>query len=103
MDPLILTNGGRGVRMECTDTSQRAVPLGDGDSFCVTNPSNVTIYLEIGDATVTATTAGYPILKGTKEDNLPLDSKTDYYDDLHFAAVCESGQTGALIVHRVFR
>lgn len=103
MDPLKLTNNGLGVRLSCTDVSSRVAIPGNGDSLCVTNPGNTTIYMGLGGSTFEATTAGYPILPGTKEDNLLLDVDADWYHAPYIAGICESGVTGTLIVQRVFR
>jgi hypothetical protein len=111
MDPAILSNNGIGVRLTPSGTTSTAAvavsPVGTGDSLIVTNPSSCTIYLVIGGSTIQApvpgTTAGYPILAGTKEDEIVLDKDAAYYQRPYVACNCEDGDEGILIVHRVSR
>jgi len=108
MNPVFLSDGGLGVRIAATGTSQAVLLVGDGDSVLLTNPGSTTVYIRLGRSDVVATTACYPILPDTKEDEIMLKG-ADGGAGLRFqggtwiAAICESGQTGTLVAHRVSR
>lgn len=108
MNPVFLSDGGLGVRIDATDTSQRALLTGDGDSVLATNPGDRTVYIRIGGDTVQSTNACYPILPGTKEDEIMLKGADGGQGlrspgGIWFAAICDAGQTGTVILHRVSR
>lgn len=105
MDPLILSNNGKGLRMSCTAVSTRAALVGTGDSLCITNPNDFNIYVVLGTSTIEADLTGYLILPGTKEDEIVLDPQkhAEFYSAPYIAAICESGYAGPLLVHRVSR
>ena len=68
--PFETTNGGMGVVLSCTTssgTSSRTALVGTGSVVMITNVSDVVAYIALGDSSVTATTAYFPILPGTKE------------------------------------
>lgn len=97
---------GVGVRFAATDVSGRAALAGTGDGLLVTNPGTNTVYFVLGDASVVAptpgATAGVPVLPGTSA-RYALDPHAAYYGEVHAAAICNYGQTGELIIHRVSR
>ncbi len=105
MDPLILSNNGKGLRMSCTAVSSRAALIGTGDSLCLTNPNSFNIYVALGTSTIEADLTGYLILPGTKEDEIVLDAvkHAEFYAAPYIAAICDSGYAGPLLVHRVSR
>lgn len=110
MNPVFLSNGGIGIRLEPGDTSVRKQIVGDGDSLLFSNPNplGTTVYIAIGDANVVATTAGYPILVGSKEDEVMLTAPGGgpgfkLPGGTWVAAICETGESGAITVHRVSR
>lgn len=109
MDPLQPNNNGTGVALACTDASgsTRVALTGEGDSLMVTNVGSSTGYLAIGDSTVTAlapgSTASYPVLPGTKEDQLLIEPTASYAKAPYVAGVCKSGETTTLVIHRVSR
>lgn len=105
MDPIILSNNGKGLRMSCTAVSTRAALVGTGDSLCITNPNRFNIYVTIGSSTIEADLTGYLILPATKEDSIVLDPEKHaaFYFAPYIAAICESGYAGSLLVHRVSR
>lgn len=108
MNPVFLSEGGLGVRIEATDVSQSTQLVGDGDSLVLTNPGDTTVYIRIGRETVEATLACYPMFGGDKEDEIMLRGP-DGGAGLRFpggtwiAAVCAAGQTGAIVANRVSR
>lgn len=68
--PFETPNGGLGIVLSCTTssgTSSRTALVGSGSVVMVTNVSDVVAYVALGDSSVTATTAYFPILPGTKE------------------------------------
>ena len=105
MTPIILSNNGKGLRMNCTAVSSRAALVGTGDSLVITNPNTFNIYVALGGLTIEADLTGYLILPGTKEDNIVLDPEKHaaFYAAPYIAAICESGLSGYLSVHRVSR
>ena len=105
MNPVILSNNGKGLRLACTPTSARARLVGTGDSLVLTNPGSTDAYAVLGPSTVEADLTGYQILPGTKEDNIVLDPEVhaEFWADPWIAVICESGQTATLLVHRVSR
>lgn len=106
LTPIYLSNNGTGVALACTSASggTRVALVGEGDSMVVTNVGSFVGYLALGDATgPAATTACYPILPGTKEDQLILDRTKSYGRVPYVAGVCKSGETTTLVVHLVQR
>ncbi len=109
LTPIILSNNGTGVAIACTDSSgsTRVALLGDGDAFVVTNVGTFIGYLAIGGSTVTAvapgSTASYPILVGTKEDQIATKLTESLVPVTHAAGICNAGENTILIVHRVQR
>tara|TARA_R110000868_G_scaffold411706_1_gene707763 strand:- start:6450 stop:6773 length:324 start_codon:yes stop_codon:yes gene_type:complete len=103
--PLILTNNGKGLRMSCAAVSSRAALVGTGDSLCISNLNGFAIYVVLGGSTIEADLTGFPILPGTKEDNIVLDAEKHaaFYANPYIAVICESGLSGYLSVHRVSR
>lgn len=99
MNPIFLPNGGLGVRIDATGTSQRAQLIGDGDSIVATNIGSAPVFIRFGGSDVVATTACYPILPGDKEPDIMLKGASGSY----VAAICESGQTATILIHRVAR
>lgn len=105
MDPVILSNNGKGLRLSVIETSSRGALVGTGDSLVITNPNDFNIYVALGGSTVEADLTGYLILPGDKEDSIVLDPEKhrDFYAAPWIAAICESGYSGPLLVHRVSR
>lgn len=105
MSPIILSNGGKGLRMSCSAVSSRAALVGTGDSLCITNPNAFEIHMVLGDSSVEADLTGFPILPLTKEDNIVLDPEKHaaFYASPYIAVICQSGFAGPLLVHRVSR
>ena len=99
MNPVFLPNGGLGVRIDANDTSQRAQLIGDGDSIVATVIGSVPVYVRFGRSDVVATTACYPILYGTKEDEIMLKGASGDW----VAAVCDAGESATIVIHRVSR
>ena len=105
MYPIILTNNGKGLRMNCTPTSSRAALVGTGDSLCITNPNRFDVYVAIGGPAIEADLTGYLLLPQTKEDGIVLDAEKHaaFYAAPYIAVICNSGFAGPLLVHRVSR
>lgn len=106
MDPLILSNNGKGVRLTVTSTSSRARIVGKGDSLVLSNPYQVPIYVAIGGSTIEADLTCFQIPPGEQQDGIVLDPKihADFYNDPWIAAVIEeAGQTVYLGVQRAHR
>jgi hypothetical protein len=105
MNPIILSNNGKGLRMSCTAVSSRAALVGTGDSLCITNPNSFNIYFVLGGSTIEADLTGYLILPQSKEDEIVLDPEKHaaFYNAPWIAVICESGFAGPLLVHRVSR
>lgn len=110
MDPLFLSNNGRGVALVCTDASGAAqvALIGDGDSLVVTNIGDKYGFLSLSDGTIDAVAPGagvssYPMVPGSKEDQIILDKTVSYYASPFVAGVCAAGETTTLIVHLVSR
>lgn len=99
MNPIVLPNGGLGVRIAATSTSQRAELIGDGDTIVATNLGSVPVYIRFGRSDVAATTECYPILPGTKEDGIMMKGSSGSW----IAAICDSGQSATILIHRVAR
>lgn len=96
--PFESQTGGVGVSLSCTTssgTSSRSALVGSGSVLMITNVSTDTAYIAWGDSSVTATTACYPILPGSKEV-LTLSNDTD---TTHVAGTTLSG-TAIVLVHR---
>lgn len=94
--PFESVNGGLGVALACTTTSgtsSRTALVGSGSVIIVTNVSDVTAYIAIGDSSVTATTSYYPILPLTKE-TLTLSAENTA---THAAGITGSGSATVLI------
>lgn len=108
LTPIILSANGLGAVVACTATSgsTRVALVGDGDALVVTNLGEYVGFLAIGNSTVTAVapgaTASYPILVGTKEDQIGA-KLTNETTATHVAGICNAGETTTLIVHRVQR
>lgn len=79
--------------------------MGTGDSLVLTNPNPFEIYVTLGTSSIDADLTGFPILRGTKEDNIIIDAEihAEFYADPWIAVICESGFAGPLLVHRVNR
>ncbi len=108
MNPVFLSNNGIGLRLEPDGTGVRGQIVGDGDSLIFTNPGSTTVYVAIGGPGIVATTAGYPILYGTKEDEIMLTAPgggpgLKLAGGTWVAAICEPGQSGTITIHRVSR
>lgn len=104
MDPLILTNNGKGRRLNCTAVSSSvSVKSLVGDSLVVTNPNSFDIYLAVGGPSIEADLTSYLILPGEKEDNLVIDPNADYAADPWVAVICATGLAGPVLVHRASR
>lgn len=109
LTPIILSANGLGVVVACTASSggTRVALVGDGDALVVTNLGFYVGFLAIGGSTVTAvapgSTASYPILAGTKEDQVSSKLTGDLTGVTHVAGICNAGETTTLIVHRVQR
>jgi hypothetical protein len=99
MNPIFLPNGGLGVRIAATSTSQSAELIGDGDSIVATVIGSVPVYIRFGRSDVVATTACYPILPGDKEPDIMLKGASGSW----VAAICDSGQSATILIHRVSR
>jgi len=100
VDPIFLPNGGLGVRIAATDTSQRIEMVGDGDTIVATIVSGaVPVYIRFGNSTVAATTSCYPILPGGKEDGIMLKNAAGSW----VAAICDTDQSATILIHRVSR
>lgn len=101
----ILSNNGKGVRLEVSGTSTRARIVGTGDSLVLSNGERFDVYVALGTSTIEADLTSYLVLPGTKEDNIVLDPEThrEFWDDPWIAAICAPGQSGVLTVHRVSR
>jgi hypothetical protein len=99
MNPLFLANGGLGTRIDANDVSQRAELVGDGDSVVATVIGDAAVFIRFGRSDVVATTACYPILPVSKEDEIMLKGASGSW----VAAICEAGQSATLIIHRVSR
>lgn len=99
MNPLFLKNGGLGLRIDATDVSQRAELVGEGDSIVATVIGDAPVFIRFGRSDVVATTACYPILPVSKEDEIMLKGASGDW----VAAVCEAGQSATIILHRVSR
>jgi len=100
MNPIFLSNGGLGVRIAANGTaSQRAELIGDGDTIVATNLGSVPVFILFGRSDVAATTSCYPILPGDKEPDIMLKGSSGSY----VAAICESGQSATILIHRVSR
>lgn len=110
LTPIYLSNNGTGVALACTSSSggTRVPLLGDGDSLVVTNIGGSTGFLALGgptgfSAVAPGATASYPILVGTKEDQIVIARDESYFGRVHVAGVCKAGETTTLIVHLVER
>ncbi len=109
MEPIYFTNDGTGVALACTDSSgsTRVALVGDGDCLVVTNVGVFIGYLALGDNTITAvapgSTASYPVLVHTKEDQIIIDKDSPFHAAPYVAGVCKTGESTTLIVHRVRR
>lgn len=112
MELISLTNNGLGVTLVCTSSTgaTRVLVPGDGD-LVVTNVGTCTGYLGVGGSTgftavapgATGSAASYPILVGTKEDQITIPPSEAYAKEPYVAGVCAAGETTTLIVHRVRR
>src|SRR4051812_47872294 len=55
-----------GISLACSSVSARAALAGSGEFVVITNPDDVAVYVEFGDATVVATVASRCLLPGTE-------------------------------------
>jgi hypothetical protein len=95
--PFESANGCLGVAISATTSSSRAALVGSGNVLVLTNVGDVTVYVALGDSSITATTSYYPILPGTKETmTLPDDGSLTYV-----AGITASG-SATLLAHRGF-
>lgn len=96
--PFESQNGGLGVVVSCTSssgTSSRVALVGTGSVLMLTNVSDVVAYVAWGDSSVTATTAYFPVLPGTKEVvTISADSSVT-----HIAGITASG-TATVLAHK---
>lgn len=99
MNPVFLSNGGLGVRINANDVSQRVKLIGDGDSIVATVIGVVPVYIRFGRDDVEATTACYPILSDEKEDEIMLKGASGDW----VAAICDPGMSATILIHRVSR
>ena len=99
MTPIFLPSGGLGVRIDANDASQRVELIGDGDTIVAAVLGFAPVYIRLGRSDVVATTACYPILFGTKEDGIMIKGAAGNW----IAAICESGQSATILIHRVSR
>lgn len=113
MEQISLTNGSLGLALNCNDSSGTSTRVAlstigpDGDSIVVTNCGDSIGFLAIGDSTVVAvapgTTASYPILVNSKEDQIIIKITDAFRRDPWVAGVCMSGESTILVIHRVSR
>lgn len=96
--PFDSQNNGLGVVLSCTTssgTSSRTALVGTGGVLMLTNVSDVVAYVAFGDSSITATTAYYPVLPGTKEV-ITLSTESTI---THVAGITSSG-TATVLAHR---
>lgn len=93
--PFEIGNGGLGATLTCTSTSARTALVGTGSVLMLTNISDVVAYVALGDSSVTATTAYFPVLPGTKEV-ISINADAGY---THAAGITSSG-TASVLIHR---
>lgn len=96
--PFESRNNWLGIALACTSssgTSSRTAMVGSGSVVTICNTGTVTAFVALGTSSVTATTACYPILPGTKEILSVSEGES-----MDYAAGITASGTTTLSIHR---
>jgi len=83
---------GTGSINAVTDVSARAELTANARSVCLTNLGLNTVWVRVGDTSVAATTADYPVVPGGQV------SIAKARDNDHIAFICDTGYSSSLHV-----